>query len=249
MRVETYGLGIGGAEPTYAASVPGRQEPSPAPVARRFDAVLFDFSGVLVASAFEAMRGVGGAHADGDRVLAILLGPYDADTDHPWHRVERGELDLGSWMREVSAMAAAEGVALDFGVLSAWAAELSAHPEMVALARDAKEAGLATALVTNNVKEGSDTWRKLLPLDDLFDVVVDSSEVGFRKPDARIFELTLQRLGGVAPERALFLDDHPGNIAGAERAGLHGLLVTDPATAAAEVREQLGLPAGTSPLP
>jgi HAD superfamily hydrolase (TIGR01509 family) len=54
---------------------------------------------------------------------------------------------------------------------------------------------------------------------------VDSSEVGVRKPDPRIFELTLTRLGGIAPERALFLDDAASNVAAAERLGLRAVLV------------------------
>jgi HAD superfamily hydrolase (TIGR01509 family) len=61
--------------------------------------------------------------------------------------------------------------------------------------------------------------------------------VGCRKPDPRIFEIALERLGGVAPERALFLDDHPGNIAGARAAGITGILVPedDPAPALEEL--------------
>jgi putative hydrolase of the HAD superfamily len=65
-----------------------------------------------------------------------------------------------------------------------------------------------------------------VPLGELFDVVVDSSEVGMRKPNPAIYLHTLAELGGVAPERAVFLDDQPGNVAGAERAGLTGVLVT-----------------------
>jgi len=95
--------------------------------------------------------------------------------------------------------------------------------------------GYRTALLTNNVKEGSDTWRSLVPVDDLFDVVVDSSSVGMRKPDPRIFALTLERLGGIEAGRAVFLDDHPGNVEGARRAGLTAILVADPADAVAEL--------------
>ena len=74
-------------------------------------------------------------------------------------------------------------------------------------------------MVTNNVAEFGNFWRNLLPLDELFDDVVDSSEVKMRKPNPAIFHLACERLG-VEPSRALFVDDHPGNVAGAERAGL-----------------------------
>ena len=71
--------------------------------------------------------------------------------------------------------------------------------------RRLRAAGVRTALVTNNAAEFAATWRPLLPLGELFDAVVDSSEVGLRKPDPRIFRHALARLGGVAPERAVFL--------------------------------------------
>jgi HAD superfamily hydrolase (TIGR01509 family) len=91
--------------------------------------------------------------------------------------------------------------------------------------------------VTNNVKEASEQWRALVPLAELFEVIVDSSEVGMRKPNPAIYLHALDLLGGVAPERAVFLDDAPGNVAGARRAGLHGILVdaAEPAGALAEL--------------
>ena len=48
-----------------------------------------------------------------------------------------------------------------------------------------------------------------------------------RKPDPAIFRLALERLGGIAPERAVFLDDAAGNIAGAAALGIHAILVED----------------------
>jgi putative hydrolase of the HAD superfamily len=90
-------------------------------------------------------------------------------------------------------------------------------------------------LVTNNVREMASGWRSLLPADELFDVVVDSSSVGVRKPNPAIFSLTLSMLGDVPPSSGVFLDDAPGNVAGARLAGLHTILVTDPAAALAEL--------------
>jgi putative hydrolase of the HAD superfamily len=78
-------------------------------------------------------------------------------------------------------------------------------------------------------------WRSLVPVDELFDAVVDSSEVGMRKPNPAIYHHALEQLGGIAPEHAVFLDDSPGNVEGARRAGLQGILVTDPLDAVAEL--------------
>jgi putative hydrolase of the HAD superfamily len=74
---------------------------------------------------------------------------------------------------------------------------------------------------------------------ELVDVVVDSSAVGMRKPAPGIFEYTLKALGDIAPERALFLDDFPWNIAGAQRVGLATIHVTDHTTAIVEARSVL----------
>ena len=115
------------------------------------------------------------------------------------------------------------------------------HENVVTRARSLFDGGYKTALVTNNAHEFREHWTKTIPLGELFHEVVDSSEVGVRKPDPRIFELTLERLGGIAPEEAVFLDDYPGNVAAAERLGMRGVLVgPDPSKALAELDAILG---------
>ena len=96
--------------------------------------------------------------------------------------------------------------------------------------------GYRTGLVTNNVHETSVQWRALVPVDKLFDAIVDSSDVGMRKPNPAIFFHTLDLLGGVPPAYAVFLDDTPGNVDGARTAGLHAILV-DPADPAGAIDE------------
>jgi len=72
-----------------------------------FEAVLFDFSGVLTSSPWPALS----ASARGD--LELLVGPYHEDTDHPWHRLERGEVTIEEWLTALQAAAAAAGTELD----------------------------------------------------------------------------------------------------------------------------------------
>src|SRR5438874_1729967 len=134
---------------------------------RAFDAVLFDFSGVMVSSAFDALARLG---ADGAReaTLNLLLGPYHEDTDHPWHRVERGELALAEWMTEVSATAESDGVEIDWSIMGSLLGDLRPYPEMEAEVRRLRDEEYRVALVTNNVKEGSGAWRSLVPVDELF---------------------------------------------------------------------------------
>jgi epoxide hydrolase-like predicted phosphatase len=194
------------------------------------EAVLFDFGGVLVSSPFDAMA------AAGPGALELFVGDYAVDGDHPWHRLERGEISLAVYWEDLQQRAAAAGVEIDAAKLAGFYGRLEVHDEVVERVRTLRAEGLRTALVTNNVREAGETWRSRVPLDELFDAVVDSCELGMRKPNPRIYLHALELLGGVEPSAAVMLDDAPGNVAGAEAAGLIGILVgPDPAVALAEL--------------
>lgn len=207
---------------------------------RRFDAVIFDFSGVMVSSAFAAIGAYAADHGmSEDAFLEYLMGPYAEDTDHAWHRAERGEISIMDWFTDTMARAEADGLGLDLSFMASMLGDLEVYDVMVETARRLRSDGYRTSLLTNNIAEGRDSWRPLLPLDELFDDVVDSSEVGLRKPDPAIYRLALERLGGIEPSRAVMLDDHPGNCAGARAAGLSAICVEDPVVAADELRALL----------
>ncbi len=190
------------------------------------EAILFDFNGVLTTSPFEHMAALGTDNGvDGEVVLELMLGPYDEDTDHAWHRFERGEITVMEYGTDLLERAAAAQIEIDFTQLADLMSRLEVHDVVVDRVRELRSAGYRTALVTNNVKEASKQWRVLVPVEELFEVVVDSSEVGMRKPNPAIYLHALDLLGGVAPDRAVFLDDASGNVAGARRAGLHAILV------------------------
>ena len=77
------------------------------------------------------------------------------------------------------------------------------------------------ALLTNNVREWEPLWRAMLPVDEIFELVVDSAFVGIRKPEPEIYELTLERLGGgIGAAECLFVDDVEDNIAAARALGM-----------------------------
>jgi epoxide hydrolase-like predicted phosphatase len=210
------------------------------------DAVVFDFGGVFTRSPFDALQSacidLGIDPAVG---LRIVFGPYDEDTDHPWHRVERGELSIADYRDAVQVASRAEGFDLDpFEVLKAMGGGGTdgkvIRDDVVDAVRAVRAGGRSTALLTNNAAELRDLWRPLLPLDELFDVVVDSSEVGMRKPAAAIFLLTLEQLGDVDPAATAFLDDAEGNIIGARAVGMQAILVgNDHRPALAELDELL----------
>jgi len=112
---------------------------------------------------------------------------------------------------------------------------------MVALVHELRAEGLLLGVLTNNVLEFRELWRNMMPFDELFDDVIDSHEVGLRKPNPAIYQLALNRLGASA-ERTAFLDDVPSNVAAAESVGIRGVLVDeDPTDAIAVVRAWAGL--------
>lgn len=205
------------------------------------DGVLFDFGGVFFDSPFAAVHDFGAAGGiGGPRLVEYVFGRYDEDTDHPWHRLERGEIDLLAARDQIQALAAAEGHDVDLFQALSGLTGATVRDGMIAVARDARAAGCRVGLVTNNVREFGDGWRRMLPVDELFDVVIDSHQVGMRKPDPRIFRMALEGLGGVAPERAVFLDDFAGNVAAARALGMQGIVVgPDWEQAVAELRALL----------
>jgi epoxide hydrolase-like predicted phosphatase len=206
-------------------------------------AVIWDYGGVFSGSPFDAMAGVAREMGvDPERYLEIVFGPYDRDTDHPWHRLERGETALATARAEIIEIGRRDGIDADpFHLFTAMGRGGGGmRGEVVDVARELRASGLGSALVTNNALEFRDYWRRSIPLDELFDHVIDSSEVGLRKPDPRIFELALERLG-VDASSAVFLDDYAGNVDAARRVGIRGVLVTDAyGEALAELSRLLG---------
>jgi epoxide hydrolase-like predicted phosphatase len=207
---------------------------------------LFDFGGVFIDSPFEVTeKAAARMGLSAEQLTSIVFGSYDRDDDHPWHRLERGEIPFDAARAEIGVLAEEAGLGQvdPLEVLAELgAASRTPREFMVDLVREARGLGIRTSIVTNNIAEFGNYWRALLPLDELFDDVVDSSEVGMRKPNPAIFHLACERID-VAPERALFVDDHPGNVAGAEAAGLAALCCgftrEESATCAVEVRRLL----------
>ena len=197
------------------------------------EAVVFDFGGVFTSSPFTGLqqwhdeRGLDAAAG-----LRAVFGPYDQDTDHPWHRLERGEIALEAAAEQIKVVGAEMGVEVDLKeMFSAMGGSGGARSDVVDKGLSLRAAGYRTALITNNIAEFADGWKAMIPVDDLFEVIIDSSAVGMRKPDLRIYRMALEQLG-VAAERAVFLDDALGNIEAARAVGMHAILVEDDHTGA-----------------
>jgi epoxide hydrolase-like predicted phosphatase len=201
------------------------------------EAVLWDFGGIFTPSPFGAAH----AYAESEGIdpvdfVELVFGKYDHDTDHAWHQLERGEVTLPAAIAQIAAEAAARGLPFDLGRMFSSLGDDHDRTVVVDTVRAVRDRDVRTAIVTNNVREYGDAWRAMVPVDELFDVIVDSCQEGIRKPDPRIFNLALERLGVEDPERAVFLDDFDGNLDAARALGMHGILVTgDPRPAMDEL--------------
>jgi putative hydrolase of the HAD superfamily len=197
---------------------------------RSFDAVVFDFGGVLITPMAGKIAEVAARHGiEPDVLQDILLGPREASSDHPWHRAERGEVayrDLQGMLTPVAAAGIAFAGDELKRVLSTGYTPVDAVVDRI---RALRAAGYQTALLTNSLKEFRARLEAMVDF-GLFDVIVDSSQVGLRKPDAAIYELVTGRLG-VPPSRILYLDDFAHNLGPAAALGWSVVHVVDPATA------------------
>ena len=194
------------------------------------EAVFWDFGGVFTGSPFYHLdnyaRSLGTTN---DRLLEHVFGRYEANGDHPWHRLERGEGTLDDALEAAAESCRADGIeGFTFeGFFKAMTSTTSEErrDKVVAKVRELNQAGIRQAIITNNAKEFGDMWRKLIPVDELFEAVIDSSAVGMRKPDPRIYQLALEQLKVTRPETSAFLDDFEPNVAAARQLGMHGILV------------------------
>src|SRR4029079_12916056 len=107
------------------------------------------------------------AGVDGQVVLDLMLGPYDEDTDHAWHRFERGEITAQEYGVDLFTRAAEAKIDLDFTSLGNMMSRLEVHDVVIEHIRDLRTAGYRTGLVTNNSKEASKQWVGVVPVQDL----------------------------------------------------------------------------------
>jgi putative hydrolase of the HAD superfamily len=111
---------------------------------------------------------------------------------------------------------------------------------MIDLMAELHADGYRMAMLTNNVREWEPLWRAKLPVDEIFETVVDSAFVGMRKPDREIYDLTVERLEGITAQECLFVDDTEINCDAARELGMTAVHFRDNDQAIPEIRSSLG---------
>jgi epoxide hydrolase-like predicted phosphatase len=200
---------------------------------RTVDAVIFDLGGVIMKNG--GPRDFTRRYPDHDPavVAEIVMGPHHLDTDHQWHRLERGEITMDECRALTKDMLDAAGIVATAPAptTSGGAFNFQLNDEMVAFIHDLKSAGLPVAILTNNVREFREMWWPLMDFETIFDAIVDSHEVKMRKPNPDIYHLTMNRIGAT-PNRTAFLDDLRANVDAASALGMHGVWVEEDASGA-----------------
>ena len=205
------------------------------------EAIISDFGGVLTSSLTDSFVGVldasGISLEDLGQAMAAIA---EREGTNPLFELETGRMSESTFMDRLSdELSAQRGspVRLD-GFGERYFRHLQPNERLIEYMRQLRERGYKLAICTNNVREWEARWRAMLPVDEIFDVVVDSAFVGSRKPEPRIYQITLEQLG-VAPDTTLFIDDIDVNCEGARQLGMHAIRYRSTDQAIADVEAAL----------
>lgn len=214
-------------------------------MAGSFEAVIFDFGGVITASPFEAFNRLE-AERGLPRDFVRQINATNPDSN-AWALFERAEIDAARFDALFAAEARTAGHELDgasvLAVLSG-----SIRPAMVTALDRLKDAGYRLACITNNVPAGhgagmarsGDSHDAYEQVFARFEHVIESSKAGVRKPDPRIYQMMCDHLG-LGPAACVYLDDLGINCKPAAQLGMAAIKVTSGEQALAELGTLLGL--------
>jgi putative hydrolase of the HAD superfamily len=207
-----------------------------------FEAVIWDFGGVLTSSPFEAF-----ARFEAERGLPADIIRRTNTANHlenAWAKFERAEVDIQTFDKLFAAESLALGAEVrGRDVLPLLAGDL--RPEMVEALRRIKSK-FKTGCITNNLPAnaiGSAGGRTLYIAEvmALFDHIIESAKIGLRKPDPQIYRMMVEALA-VDPKRCIYLDDLGINLKPARQMGMTTIKVRDAGQALNELEAAIGLP-------
>ncbi len=206
----------------------------------RVRAVVFDLGGVFLGGGPSEVRAFGGKIGLDPQAWFEIARELFIDGD-AWGRVERAEATLDEFGAVLREMTAAHGVEISLETARNFMGSpgdrqaMPVRGEIVEICLRLRKR-MPTALLTNNIAEWREGWRRRMDVDALFDVVVDSSEEGIRKPEPAIYRLTEERLG-LPGEALLFVDDLGVNLKAAVERGWQTLMFVDTAEVVAALEQ------------
>lgn len=196
-------------------------------ISTNFKAAIFDYGGVMAKSPLGRVEMLADHFGAGkEMIMGLILGQNSAD-DNPWFDAECGHQplneDFGQRMQKIFNN---HNLTFDLSYFRAWVADAVNEPDlgMERVVNQLKEDGIKVGLLTNSVPEFWPVIERTINT-KLFDCIVDSSQVGVRKPDERIYELTARKLG-MSTSSCVMIDDLHHNVKGAEKTGMAGILFT-----------------------
>ncbi len=190
--------------------------------------VISDFGGVLtnpLEEAFIAWQAETGIPLEELGMAMAAVG--EKLGENPLYKLEKGEMPEKEFERVMEDQLRAQlGEGTEFvDFADFYFSQLSPNEPFLDFLREYKASGGRLALLTNNVKEWEPRWRSMLPIDELFETVIDSGFEGTRKPEPRIYEITYERiaalpgLSDVTPAECVLVDDIEINCEAAEAFG------------------------------
>jgi putative hydrolase of the HAD superfamily len=196
--------------------------------------LLIDFGGVLTTNVFDSFKAFcreEGLPEDSVKQLFRERG----EGLSLLRRLERGELSAEEFSQQFAPLL---GVSPD-NLVERLFGGIRPDEAMLDAVRRSRAAGIRTGLISNSWGDGLAYEPALL--DELFDAVVISGDVGMHKPEPEIFHLGAERIG-VAPEHCVFVDDLSENCVGAEAVGMKAILHRGPERTLPQLEELLGVP-------
>lgn len=204
-------------------------------------AVISDFGGVLTSPLLDSFAAFQDSSGVSLKQLGQAMGKvWEQQGTNPLFELETGRMSEARFLEllgsQLSAQLGREVVLHGFG--ERYFEHLHPNERMIGYMCELRERGFQLAICTNNVREWEQRWRAMLPVDEIFDVVVDSAFVGTRKPEPHIYELTLERLGVEAPA-ALLIDDVELNCDAARALGIEAVWFRSTEQTIAQIEERL----------
>ena len=203
-----------------------------------FRAVIFDLGGVVLDSPLHAIAAY-------ERELGIPAGfvnrvVVDTGPDGAWSRLERGELSRRAFEETFEAECRAAGHGLSAATMMERIALCGPRPRMLRAIRTIRASGRRVAALTNNWAHEGGGGSETDALREHFDVFVESSKLGLRKPDPRIYRHVCEALT-IEPAEAVFLDDIGRNLKAARELGMTTIKVETEGRALEELARHLQL--------